>query len=95
MVLGSPDGDAGHKNALATDGGGGFQLRRLYTGLAKASGKKLISVHDGDPPFVGRNGAEVFASRIRPVSKVNHTSFPPKSSRPSFVRWACNLVRVG
>jgi hypothetical protein len=52
-----------------------------------------LGVHDGDPPFVGRNGAEVFTGRIRPVSKVNHTSFPPKSSRPSFASLACNFVR--
>jgi hypothetical protein len=29
------------------------------------------------------------------ASRVNHTSFPPDSSRPSSERLACNLVRLG
>jgi hypothetical protein len=35
-----------------------MRSRWQHTGLAKVVGKKLFSVHGGDPPFVGKDDAE-------------------------------------
>jgi hypothetical protein len=50
--------------------------------LVRVNGKKLISLHGCDPPFVGVNDAEALAVSNKCLAiRNNYTSFPPESAR--------------